>query len=50
MPFKEVSLILADTKYSYNNNPHERFQILIGYTCGFVPNIEFSGPLFCEEK
>ena len=43
MPFKEVSLILAYTKYSYNNNPHERFQILIS----FDPNIEFSGPLFC---
>ena len=45
MPFKEVSSILVDTKDSYSNNSYELFQLLIGYTCGFDPNTEFSRPL-----
>ena len=44
MLFKEVSLILADTKDSYSSNPYELFKLLIGYTCGFDPNTEFSYP------
>ena len=48
MPFKEVSSILADTKDSYSNNPYEPFQLLIGYTCGFDPNTEFSLPFGTE--
>ena len=55
MPFKEVSSILGDIKDSYNNNPHELFQLIIGYTCGFDLNTEFSRPLLkkyvlCVEK
>ena len=45
MLFKEVCLILADTKDSYSSNPYELFKLLIGYTCGFDPNTEFSDPL-----
>ena len=41
MPFKEVSSILADTKILIVTIPH----LLIGYTCGFDPNTEFSCPL-----
>ena len=55
MPFKEVSSFLADTKDSYSNNLYELFQLLIGYTCGFDPNTEFSHSLLkthavCVEK
>ena len=45
MPFKEVSSILAYTKDSYSNNPHELFQIPIGYTCGFDLNTVLYAPL-----
>ena len=55
MPFKEVSSFLPDTRVSYSNYLYELFQILIGYTCGFDPNTEFSHPLLkthavCVEK
>ena len=45
MRFKEVSSILVGTKDSYSNNPYELFLLLIGYTCGFDQNTEFSRPL-----
>ena len=37
------------------NNPYVLFQLLIGYTCDFHPNTEFSRPVlktrvFCVEK
>ena len=55
MSFKEASSILADTKDSYSNNSYEFFQLLIGYTCCFDPNTEFSRPFLkthavCVEK
>ena len=55
MIFKEVFSILADTKDSYGKNPYEVFQLLIGYTCGFDFNTEFSRLLLkthvvCAEK
>ena len=55
MPAKDVSSILADTKDSSSNNPYEVFQLLIGYTCRFHPNTEFSHSLLktsvvCVEK
>ena len=40
MSFKKLSSILDDAKDSYNNNPYELFQLFIGCTCGFDPNIE----------
>ena len=51
----QVSPILVDTKDSYSNNSCKLFQLLIGYTCGFEPNTDFSRPLFkthiaCVEK
>ena len=55
MPFKEFSSILADTKDSYSKNTYELFQLLVGHTCRFDPNTEFSRPLSkthvaCVEK
>ena len=55
MPFKYVSSIVAKTKDSCSVNPYEPIQLLIGYTCGFYPNIKFSCPLLkthvvCEKK
>ena len=50
MPFKKVSSILANIRDSYSDNPYELFQLLIGYTCGFDPNTEFSSPLLKVHK
>ena len=45
MSFKKVSSILGNTKDYYSNYLYEFSQLLIGYTCGFHPNTEFSRPL-----
>ena len=55
MKSTEVFSIFADTKDSCSNNPHEPFQLPIGFTCGFDPNTEFSrsllkSPVVCVEN
>ena len=44
MPFKKISSIISDAKYSFGNNPYNFSQLLIGCSCGFDPNAKFWRP------